>query len=94
MSLNRYAKKVDSTQADIVAALRKAGWYVYILSKPVDLLCWKPSKGFRLLEIKSKRKKDGTTARRKTQVEQNEFIDVTGCPVVVTPEEAIEALER
>ncbi len=93
MSLNRYAKKKDLTQDAIVQAIRKAGWEVWIIGWPVDLLCWKPSKGFRLLEVKSKRKKDGTPALKKAQEEQFDFCYLTKVPYVVTPQEAIEALE-
>ena len=92
MSLNRYAKKKDSTQDAIVNAIRNAGWRVWVLSKPVDLLCWKLGKGFRLVEVKSSRKKDGTTAQDKRQQDQIDFIALTDCPVVTTPEEALIAL--
>lgn len=39
MSLNRYAKRVDSNQSEIVSALRKAGAAVWVLTSPADLLC-------------------------------------------------------
>jgi len=52
----RYAKRVDANQDAIVAALRAAGAYVWIIGLPVDLLV-----GFRghtfLVEIKSTSKK-------------------------------------
>lgn len=35
----RYAKRVDANQDAIVAALRAAGAYVWIIGLPVDLLC-------------------------------------------------------
>lgn len=34
----RYAARVDANQEDIVAQLRAAGAYVYVLKLPVDLL--------------------------------------------------------
>ena len=34
----RHAARVDASQAEIVAALRAAGAYVFILGLPVDLL--------------------------------------------------------
>jgi hypothetical protein len=38
MSINRYAARVDSNQAEIVAALRAAGASVWFIKLPVDLL--------------------------------------------------------
>lgn len=34
----RYAARVDATQAEIVAALRAGGAYVWVLGLPLDLL--------------------------------------------------------
>lgn len=90
MSLNRYAKRVDSTQADIVAALKKAGIGVWVISQPVDILTlyagkWLP------LEIKS----DTSSARtRKDQERQKQFLAITGVPVVKNAQEAITAITR
>lgn len=88
MGINRYAKRVDSTQVEIVAALRKAGIQVWVISKPVDILTlhagrWLP------LEIKS----DTSSARnRKDQDKQKAFLALTGVPIVKTPQEAITAI--
>jgi hypothetical protein len=87
VGLNRYAKKVDSTQAEIVAALRKAGIQVWIISTPADLLTlyhgrWRP------LECKPPKRK------RNDQPEQDEFLKQTKVPVVRTPEDAIVAVLR
>jgi hypothetical protein len=38
MGLNRYAKKRDANEAEIVAALREAGFWVALIDQPVDLL--------------------------------------------------------
>ena len=38
MSYNRYAKRTDTVQADIVTDMRKAGIEVWIIGRPVDLL--------------------------------------------------------
>lgn len=94
MSLNRYAKKKDLTQDAIVKAIRGAGWFVWVLDKPVDLLCWRPDRGFRLLESKSKRKKDGKAVLDKRQKDQMFFCEFTGTPYVTTPEEALKELEK
>ena len=83
----------DSSQKPIIEAIEKAGWQVWIIGWPCDLLCWKPSKGWRTLEAKSKRKKDGTIALRSDQQAQQDFCSLTNTPYAVTPQEAIEALE-
>ncbi len=36
----KYARKVDSSQGEIVDALRKAGAEVWIIGQPVDLLTY------------------------------------------------------
>ena len=82
MSLNRYAKRKDENQADIVKALRKAGAYVIVQDHP-DLLTyyegwWLP------LEVKS--------AKGKLTKRQKELTEATDCPVVTTPEEALHAI--
>lgn len=38
MTLNRYAARVDSTQAPIIRALQEAGASVHVIRQPVDLL--------------------------------------------------------
>ena len=93
MSLRRWAARSDSSRSLIVEAIRKAGWRVWDIRRPVDLLCWKEAKGFRCLELKTPTGKKNPKARiRKEQVEQNEFCDDTGTPRVITPEEALEFL--
>jgi hypothetical protein len=52
----RYAARVDANQDQIVAALRAAGAYVWIIGLPVDLLVGYGSKTL-LVEIKSDHKK-------------------------------------
>jgi hypothetical protein len=88
VSLNRYAKRTDSTQSSIVTALRHCGVTVWIISRPCDLLTyykgrWKP------LEVKASGKKP-----RKDQAEQAEFIRSYAVPVVSTFEEAFAAINR
>lgn len=92
MSLNRYATNSDKTQGEIVKALRKAGWQVWVIKRPVDLLCWRLGVGFRLLECKSPANKRGDPKIDKRQVEQNDFIELTGVPRVTSPEQALAAL--
>ena len=52
----RHAARVDSNQAAIVDALRKAGAYVWIIGLPVDLLVGHKGHTF-LVEIKTNSKK-------------------------------------
>lgn len=52
----RYAARVDANQDQIVAALRAAGAYVWIIGLPVDLLVGYKNHTF-LVEIKSTSKK-------------------------------------
>ena len=87
MSFNRYARKVDSTQADIIDALRKAGVRVDIIGRPVDLLTFYRG---RWLPVEC----EGTAKKRtrKDQERQKAFIEQTGCPVVKTAEEALNAI--
>ena len=84
----RYASRKDTTQSRIVAALRGAGVRVEIIGRPVDLLTyyrgvWLP------MECKTPVK--GEYRPRGDQKAQQAFISETGCPVVTSPEEALEA---
>jgi hypothetical protein len=93
MSWNRYAKRTDTTQAEILLAVRRAGWEAWSIGLPCDLLCWKESRGFHCLEVKTPRGKKQPKARiDKRQEEQMEFLELTGTPVVCTPMEALLAL--
>ena len=49
----RHAARVDANQAEIVAVLRAAGAYVWIIGLPVDLLCGYAGKTT-LIEVKTK----------------------------------------
>lgn len=85
MSHNRYARKVDATQAEIVAALRKEGVSVWIISTPVDLLTlycgvWRP------LECKPLKR------NRNDQEAQDQFLRTTGVKRVRSPQEALAAV--
>lgn len=93
MGYNRYAKKPDTSQSAIVKALKDSGWFVWIIGRPVDLLCWKPGKGFRCLEAKTPRgKKNPKAVIDKRQKEQIEFINTTGTPRVTCAQEALLAV--
>lgn len=88
----KYAARADSTQKDIIEALRKAGWEVHVIRKPVDLLCIKHGRK-ELLEAKTATGKRNPTAKwRRDQETQNEFCRRTNTPRVTTAEEALRAL--
>ncbi len=94
----RYARKVDSTQADIVRDLRAGGIKVWVIEEPCDLLCrywsntqrrflWQP------LECKPLTGKRNPKARiRKDQPEQTAFLKENDVPVVTSFDEALRAL--
>ena len=56
----RHAKRVDANQDAIVATLRAAGAYVWIIGLPVDLLVGYNGHSF-LVEVKTTSKKPLTT---------------------------------
>lgn len=88
MSLNRHAKQIDANQPAIIKALEACAVKVYVLGKPVDLLCCRQDKQLFLLEVKNP---DGFNRITK---EQADFMltwpgDVH---IVRTPDEAIRAV--
>jgi len=94
LSIKRWAARTDETQPEIVKEIRKAGWKVWIIGLPVDLLCWHPTADvWQPLECKTPNAK-GKAKLDKRQIEQNEFCDTTFTPRVTTPEQAIEFLNR
>jgi hypothetical protein len=93
VSLNRYAKRVDTSQSDIRDALHDVGWKTWVIGRPCDLLCWKRGKGFRCLEVKTAYgKRDPKPVTDQRQREQIEFLKLTDTPVVCSPFEALLAL--
>lgn len=93
VSFARHAKRVDTSQKAIVEALRRAGWLVWTIERPVDLLVYKPSRGFLCLECKTARgKREPKAVIDKRQKEQIEFIEATGTQRVCDPFEALLAV--
>lgn len=92
MTLARYAKKRDLAERPIIDALEAAGWFVWQLDRPCDLLCYHTAKGFRALEVKTGRGKSLRVIHDKRQKAQTDFLILTGTPVVRTPEEALRAV--
>jgi len=66
----RHAKRVDANQDAIVAALRAAGAYVWIISLPVDLLVGYKGHTF-LVEVK-------TTSKKRLTALQADFFESWG----------------
>lgn len=92
MSIARFAKRTDTTQAAIVEALRQFGYSVYVIGWPCDLLVHRSDIGFRTLEVKTPNRKDGSYRPRKDQATQSAFIEMTRTPIVTTPQQALDAL--
>jgi hypothetical protein len=67
----RYAARVDKNQEEIVAALRNAGAYVWIIGLPVDLLVGYKGHTF-LVEVKS------TSKKRLTKLQEDFFSNWSG----------------
>lgn len=91
MSLNRYAKKRDTSEPDIITALKCVGAEVWTLDYPVDLLVRFREK-WHLLEVKTPHGKSQKARQDKRQEDQISFIENTRTPVVTTPVEALRAI--
>lgn len=87
MGINRYAAKIDASQPDIVAALRKFGVHVEIIGRPVDLLCF-----YNGLWMLGEAKPVGWRGYGKKQAKQREFVEKFKIPIWTTPAEAIESV--
>lgn len=82
----------DKSEPQIWDALEKAGFMVWDIM-PCDLLTWRIDKGWKPLECKTPYGKEDPKARLdKRQVAQIEFLQATGCPIVLSPEQALRAL--
>jgi hypothetical protein len=86
----RYANRKDLMQSRIVDTLRAAGVLVWVMHSPCDLLTYKAGRWLPL-ECKTATK-TGKRRVRRDQKAQEEFIAQTLCPVVTTPQEALEAV--
>jgi hypothetical protein len=86
-----YAARKDTVQQEIVKGLRKCGYRVIILGRPVDIGVWRPPNFYLLMEIKSPTS-TGKRRKRKDQPEQDRFIEENHIPVVTSLEEALKVL--
>jgi hypothetical protein len=82
----RRAAKRDASEVAIVDALRQAGYWVYRMIQPCDLLVYRSGRWW-VLEVKLPGARP-----RKDQEAQQEFLRLTGTPIVRTPEEALRAV--
>lgn len=90
MSLNRYAKRRDISEPDIITALERVGALIERMDRPCDLLV-----RFRgviyLLEVKTDRStKEG--GKHKGSDEQRAFCSTWNVPMVKTAEEALRVI--
>lgn len=86
MSLNRFAKKRDIAEPEVVKTLRKCGFSVERIDRPVDLLVGVPrTRRTYLVEVK--------TGKRKLNENQREFVDVWRGSEIVTLRDAQEAMD-
>ena len=83
----RYAARIDANQTEIVAALRKAGAYVWVIGLPVDLLVGHKDKTF-LVEVKT------TSKKRLTSLQADFFKRWSGSSLerIETPEQALKMI--
>ena len=83
----RHAARVDANQQAIVAALRAAGAYVWIIGLPVDLLVGYKNHTF-LVEVKT------TSKKRLTKLQEDFFLKWNGGTLcrVDSPEVALQML--
>lgn len=90
-------RKVDSTQALIVLALRKAGYHVSLIKEPVDLLVRRPSwpsNVFCLGDAKTPNRAGGKFKPRSDQQEQQDFCNAHGVPYWPSAESALDYLRE
>jgi hypothetical protein len=89
MSLNRYAKRRDANEPEIIAALRGVGAKVWRLDTPLDLLVFFGNR-FYLLEVKDPSK------RFTIKDSQSDFLVTCGdgapAAIVLTVADALKAI--
>lgn len=93
MSLNRYDKRRDANEAQIVADLRKIGAKVRLFDEPVDL-CVGFAQRFTWLEVKNPAKPKSDQQLTKNEAEFMAECHAAGLPaaVVFTTEDALQAI--
>lgn len=91
MTFNRYAKRVDANQAQIISALESAHALVEVIDRPVDLLVGFAGR-FMLMEVKNPNSRYGKAGLNQGQ--KRFFEQWEGYPLaqVDSPEAALRAL--
>ena len=95
MSIKRWAAKRDLAEGPIIDALERAGFEVWPLDEPCDLICRKPSwppGQFQAIEVKTGRGKSLAIKPDKRQERQIAFLQGTRTPICRTPMEALRAV--
>jgi hypothetical protein len=86
LSLNRWAKKRDIAETEVVKTLRDCGFSVERIDRPVDLIVGVPrTRRTHLVEVK--------TGKSKLNENQREFVDVWRGSEIVTLRDAQEAMD-
>ena len=95
MSYMRYARKNDKSQPEAVAELRKLGYIVEIIGKPVDVMVrhhlW-PENVWCVAEFKTPNAK-GEVVMRKDRVDQQSFCNDHNVPYWTGIESALNYLQ-
>ena len=86
--MRRWGAKRDEAEAEIVAALRRVGAYVALVSQAglPDLFVLFRGRWY-ALEVKT-----GKGKSQAHQMSQRRFLELTGTPIVRTPYEALKAI--
>lgn len=90
MSLNRYAKRRDANESEILKDLRRCGYLVRQQDFP-DVALRKhgwPDGMVQLLEI------NGITKNRQRSEKQKQFLQAWSIPTIASTEEALSVLQR
>ena|SRR5450631_3728003 len=95
--MRRRINKIDAAQSPIVDGLKRMGMFVWFIEHPCDLLVYyfskrRNEKRFQTLEVKTPTR-TGKPRKRYDQQTQDNFLEATNTPVVLTLDEAIAALE-
>lgn len=96
MSIRRWAARVDTTQKEIVAALRAAGYQVELIRKPVDLAVRHPRWPLNRWMFAEAKTLEGTKTKRvyarAKSKKQTDFCINQGIPLWTSAEQALKAV--
>lgn len=96
MSIRRWAARVDTTQKEIVAALRSAGYHVELIRKPVDLAVRHPRWPVNRWMFAEAKTPEGTKTKRvytrAKMKKQTDFCKDQSIPLWTSAEQALRAV--